>query len=195
MPLYLVENQPYIHYRKGSVVMYELKDQVGEEALNRALAAYVKKVAFQEPPYTTSLEFLDAIKTAVPPGREALLDDLFRNITLYENKATKATWKKREDGKYVVDVEVASAKFRADGQGKETAQPLDDWIDIGVFGDKAEGTPPEGRVLALERRHIDSDTGTIEIVVDIEPRKAGIDPFNKLVDRVPDNNIVAVEAR
>ena len=31
MPLYLVENQPYIHYRKGSVVMYALRDSVGED--------------------------------------------------------------------------------------------------------------------------------------------------------------------
>jgi hypothetical protein len=195
MPLYLVENQPYIHYRKGSVIMYALKDQVGEEPLNRAIAAYVKAVAFQEPPYTTSLEFLTAIKAAVPPGREALLDDLFRSITLYENKATKATWTKRDDGKYVVALEIASAKFRADGQGKETPAALDDWIDIGVFGDKEANGPVEGKVLALEKRHIGAGGGTIEIVVDQEPRKAGIDPFNKLIDRVPDNNIVAVSAQ
>ena len=31
MPLALVENQPYIHYRKGSVVMYALKDYLGED--------------------------------------------------------------------------------------------------------------------------------------------------------------------
>jgi ABC-type transport system involved in multi-copper enzyme maturation permease subunit len=194
LPLFLVENQPYIHYRKGSVIMYALRDYVGEEPLNQALAAYVRKVAFQEPPYTTTLEFLDAIKAAVPPERAALLDDLFRSITLYENRATKATWKKRDDGKYVVALEVASSKFRADGQGKETPEPLDDWIDVGVFGDKADGAPPEGTVLALEKRRIATGDGTIEIVVDQEPRKAGIDPFNKLIDRVPDNNIVAVTA-
>jgi aminopeptidase N len=174
--------------------MYALRDYVGEEPLNQALAAYVRKVAFQEPPYTTTLEFLDAIKAAVPPERAALLDDLFRSITLYENRATKATWKKRDDGKYVVALEVASSKFRADGQGKETPEPLDDWIDVGVFGDKADGAPPEGTVLALEKRRIATGDGTIEIVVDQEPRKAGIDPFNKLIDRVPDNNIVAVTA-
>ena len=32
------------------------------------------------------------------------------------------------------------------------------------------------------------------MVVDAEPRKAGIDPFNKLIDRNPENNIVAVSA-
>ncbi|HKQ97348.1 MAG TPA: ABC transporter permease subunit [Candidatus Polarisedimenticolia bacterium] len=194
LPLYLVENQPYIHYRKGSLVMYELKDQVGEEPLNHALAAYVKKVGFQGPPYTTTLEFLDAIQAAVPADKPALLDDLFRNITLYENKAESATWKKRDDGKYVVTLDVATAKFRADGQGKETPATLDDWIDVGVFGDKDKDTPPEGKVLSLEKHRINAATEKLEIVVDSEPRKAGIDPFNKLIDRIPDNNIVSVSA-
>jgi hypothetical protein len=31
-------------------------------------------------------------------------------------------------------------------------------------------------------------------VVDAEPRKAGIDPLNKLIDRNPDNNLTAVSA-
>src|SRR5262249_15424821 len=53
MPLARVEGQNYIHYRKGSVVMYALQDYIGESTLNRALAEYCRAVAFQEPPYTT----------------------------------------------------------------------------------------------------------------------------------------------
>jgi len=194
LPIYLVEDQPYIHYRKGSLVMYALKDYVGEEPLNRALAEYVRAVAFQKPPYTYSLEFLDYISRAVPPDRLAILDDLFRNITLYENKATQATWSKREDGKYVVRIEVAAAKFRADGKGRETSTPLDDWIDIGVFGPRDPKGPSEGRLLALEKRRVNGSGTTFEMVVDEEPKKAGIDPFNKLIDRNPDDNIVSVSA-
>ncbi|MEO1338707.1 MAG: M1 family aminopeptidase, partial [Myxococcota bacterium] len=37
-PLYRVENQQYIHYRKGAVVMYELRDRLGEDVVNRSLA-------------------------------------------------------------------------------------------------------------------------------------------------------------
>jgi aminopeptidase N len=194
LPLYLVENQPYIHYRKGSLVMYELMDQVGEEPLNRALAGYVKAVGFKGPPYTTTLEFLDAIAPAVPAEKSGLLDDLFRNITLYENRTESATWRKRDDGKYVVTLDVASAKFRANGEGKETPTPLDDWIDIGVFGDQEKDAPPEGKLLSLEKHHISAATAKLEIVVDQEPKKAGIDPFNKLIDRIPDNNIASVSA-
>jgi aminopeptidase N len=194
LPLYLVENQPYIHYRKGSVVMYALRDYVGEEPLNRALAEYVKAVAFQDPPYTYSLEFLDYVRRAVPPEQQALLEDLFRSITLYENRATKATWTKRPDGKYVVSLDVASAKFRADGDGAETPASLSDWVDVGVFGEKQPDGAPEGKLLFLEKRRIERPEESFEIVVDQEPRKAGIDPFNKLIDRNPENNLTAVSA-
>ena len=192
LPSYLVEDQPYIHYRKGSLVMYALKDYVGEAPLNQALAQYVKAVAFQQPPYTTSIEFLDFIQRAVPESRRAILDDLFRNITLYSNKAVSATWSKRADGKYVVRLSADSSKFRADGKGKETSLPLDDWIDIGVFGERDPKGPSEGRLLAMEKRHVEGASGTFEMVVDEEPRKAGIDPFNKLIDRDPDDNLVSV---
>jgi len=194
LPLYLVENQPYIHYRKGSLIMYALRDYVGEGPLNQSLAAYVKAVGFQEPPYTYSKEFLDYIRRAVPPDRLAILDDLFRNITLYENRATKATWSKRHDGKYLVKLEVASAKFHADGAGKESPATLDDWVDVGVFGEKEKNGPPEGKVLLLEKRHIHKSDDVIEMLVDQEPKKAGIDPLNKLIDRNPDNNIAPVSA-
>jgi hypothetical protein len=194
MPLYLVENQPYIHYRKGSVVMYALRDAVGEQPLNHALTDYVAATKFQEPPYTYTLEFLDYLERAVPEDRTALLDDLFRHITLYENKADTATWKRRDDGKYVVTLAAASAKFRADGSGAETPATLDDWVDVGVFGGKEAGAPPEGKLLFLEKRRVTGAGSTFEIVVDQEPHKAGIDPFNKLIDRNPENNLVAVTA-
>jgi aminopeptidase N len=54
MPLALVENQPYIHYRKGSIVTYALKDYLGEDVVNRTLARYDHDKAFQQPPYTTT---------------------------------------------------------------------------------------------------------------------------------------------
>jgi aminopeptidase N len=194
LPLFTVENQPYIHYRKGSVVMYALRDAIGEEPLNRALGEYVKAVGFQEPPYTTSLEFLDYIRRAVPEDKLPIVEDLFKNITLYENRATSATWTRRGDGKYVVKLEVASAKFHADGSGVETAAPLDDWIDVGVFGAKDKDSPPEGKVLLLEKRRVDRADEVFELVVDQEPKKAGIDPYNKLIDRNPENNIMPVSA-
>ena len=194
LPLLRVENQPYVHYRKGSLVMYALRDAIGEDALNRALARYVKAVKFQEPPYTTSRELVDFIRAEVPDDKRGLIEDLFETITLYENKTKDATYEKRPDGTYLVRLDLDSAKFRATGSGAEKEAPVDAWIDVGVFGKRGKDDPPEGKVLALEKRHITSAHTAVELVVREEPLKAGIDPFNKLIDRSPDNNIAAVHA-
>ena len=76
----------------------------------------------------------------------------------------------------------------------ETEIPVDDWIDIAVFGEREPGSSPDGRLLSLEKRRIDANESVFEIVVDEEPRRAGIDPFTKLIDRNPDNNLASVAA-
>jgi len=188
-PLMLCENQQYIHYNKGSVVMYALKDYIGEDTLNAALAKYIKKVAFQEPPYTNSVEFISYLKAATPDSLKYIINDMFETITLYENKTTKCSYAKTPEGKYLVKFTVESKKMKADSIGKMKAVPVADWIDIGIFGSK-DG--PDGKKteteLYLQKRKIDKDKMDFEITVDQEPVKVGIDPYNKLIDRTPDNN-------
>ena len=48
-PLERVEDQPYIHYRKGSLVMYRLQDEIGEDAVNRALRQLLARLRLQGP--------------------------------------------------------------------------------------------------------------------------------------------------
>jgi hypothetical protein len=193
LPLLRVENQGYIHYRKGSLVMYALRDYLGEEALNGALARYVAEVAFQEPPYTYSREFVDFLREAIPEGRESLIEDLFENITLWDNRAREARMERLPDGRFRVEVDVESQKFRADGQGNETAIGVDDWVDIAVFGEKQPGGVAAGKLLALEKRRLEGESASFEIVVDEEPVRAGVDPFHKLIDRNPGDNTVRVD--
>ncbi len=42
--------------------------------------------------------------------------------------------------------------------------------------------------LYLQKRKINKNKMEFEIIVDQEPVKVGIDPYNKLIDRTPDNN-------
>ncbi|HSG48761.1 MAG TPA: M1 family aminopeptidase, partial [Longimicrobiales bacterium] len=51
-PLMRVDaSQGYIHYRKGSVVMYYLKEMIGEGRVNAALRDLLTTYAYAEPPY------------------------------------------------------------------------------------------------------------------------------------------------
>jgi hypothetical protein len=186
VPLALVENQQYIHYNKGSLILYALRDYIGEEKLNGALAQYINAVKFQQPPYTNSTEFLSYLRAATPDSMQYLVSDMFERITLFDNKVTAATFKKLPDGKYAVDLTIEAEKLYADSLGKEKDAAINDWIDIGVFG---EGKKKE---LYLSKHKINKKAQNIHIVVNEKPLKAGIDPYHKLIDRKPDDNVKAV---
>jgi hypothetical protein len=114
---------------------------------------------------------------------------MFRKITLFENRVTEATYTKRPDGKYAVDLTFEAKKVRSDGQGKETPIPINDWIDVGVFGEEAKsGGKKEETVLYLKKHRITQPTTKVHLVVDKVPVRAGIDPINKLVDRNSEDN-------
>ncbi|AMU97910.1 ABC transporter permease/M1 family aminopeptidase [Xanthomonas citri] len=187
LPLYRVENQQYIHYRKGSLAFYRLREEIGEQALNRALQRFLQAKAFQQPPYTTSAELLQAIRAEAGPDQQAMITDLFERITFYDNRVVSAQARKRPDGRFDVTVQAQAAKLQADGRGKEHAVPMDDWIEVGIYGQPADKNAP-APVLALQRRHVTSATPSFTLTVDALPVEAGFDPDNKLIDRVPDDN-------
>ncbi|MCP4662031.1 MAG: M1 family metallopeptidase, partial [bacterium] len=192
VPLYLASQELYVAYNKGSVAMYALRDAIGEEPLNQALARFVAAEKFQPPPFTNSLELLDFLRQAVPADKQGLITDFFETITLFDNRVKKASFARRDDGKYVVAIEAKARKLRADGQGVETEIPLDDWIDVGVFGEKRVDGKTEETVLLLEKRHVTEPEMSFELVVDERPVRAGIDPYNKLIDRDSDDNVKRV---
>ena len=181
LPLELVEDQPYVHYSKGSLVFYALQDHIGEARLNGALKRYIESVRSQAPPYTISRDLVSFVAEVTPPEQQPLLEDLFRTITLYDNQATEAKARPLGDGRYEVTLVAKARKLRADGKGVETEVALDDWIDIGVFADQ---TP-----LSVEKHHVTGSEVTVKVVVDRQPTRAGIDPFNKLIDRTPTDNV------
>jgi ABC-2 type transport system permease protein len=191
-PLITVEaNQGYIHYRKGSVVLYYLKEMIGEEAVNRALRKVIHQYAYANPPYPTSHALVDALREETPPNLQYLIKDLFEDITLFSNRTLEASAQKCPDGKYDVTINVEAHKYKADAKGNETEVPVDDWIDIGAFAKPAKDKK-YGDTLYRERVHITKKSSTFTFTTAALPEKAGIDPFALLIDRIPDDNMKSV---
>jgi aminopeptidase N len=193
MPLMRVEaSQGYIHYNKGSVVMYYLRERIGEDAINRALRKVLARYGYAQPPYPTSWALVDALREETPPQDQYLLKDLFEDITLFSDRALSAKARKRPDGKYDVTVEVETHKYKADAKGVETEVPVDDWIEVGALAAPAKGKH-YGDVLARQLMHMTGTHGTYTFMTASLPDKAGIDPMFLLIDRVPDDNLKKVE--
>lgn len=191
-PLYKCNGQDYIHYRKGSVVFYALQDYLGEANLNASLKKFAIANQYRANPYVNSVAFLDTLKRHTPDSLQYLYKDMFETITLYDNRATSAKSEKMPDGKYKVTLEIETNKFIADSLGNEKPLQMNDYVDIGVLGPERKGKFTE-KQLYLQKHKLKNGKNTIEIIVAEEPKKAGVDVYNKLIDRDSDDNVVGVE--
>lgn len=205
-PLALVQREPYVWYQKGSVILYALADYIGEDRLNLALHNFLMQYRYANAnnqvdaadntrggaavnqPYPDTTQFVAALRQQTPPEYQYFIDDGFNRIVLYDNKAISATSQKQPDGKYKVVLNVQARKVQADGNGVESPMPLADYIDIGVFSGKKDEEKP----LYLKKEKLTQEHQTFTVIVDQEPTRAGIDPYNKLIDRIADDNLMDV---
>ena len=186
LPIYKVENQGYIHYGKGSVILYALQDYIGEEKVNNAMKEFLEIYRYKTP-YPTSLNFLEILESKVPDSLNYLIDDWFKEITLYDNRLKSAIAKQLDNGKYEVNIEIEASKIKADSIGNERKVSLNEWIDIGVFSDS-----DEKNLIYQKRVKIIDSLMSFTMIVDSLPVKAAIDPRHILIDRVFDDNIKSI---
>jgi ABC-2 type transport system permease protein len=193
LPLERVENQPYIHYNKGAVVMYLLQERLGEDAVDRALARFDAKFRFKGPPYLRSTDLIAEFrKEAKTPEQQQLITDLFEKITLYDLKVTDAVTRKDAAG-WTTTLSVAADKYYADGKGKETKAPLNEAIEIGLFTARPGlGAFSSKDVIVMARQPLHSGVQRITVHSKAKPTFAGVDPYNFYVDRNSDDNVHAV---
>lgn len=191
------DEQMYIRYNKASVVLYQLREMIGEEAMNRALRKLLARYAYAPPPYPTSYQLLDALRDETPPEYLYLIRDLLEDITLFDNRTKVAKATKRKDGRYDVSIECQVWKMKVANDGNEYAANLNDWIEVGAFA-----KPPNGKRYGklLHRQRIElmgpgnlTTSWKFAFVTDEKPATAGIDPLNLLIEKSPDETMRSVD--
>ncbi|MDB5151305.1 MAG: family transporter protein [Mucilaginibacter sp.] len=93
---------------------------------------------------------------------------------------------------YKVTFKVDAGKVWIDDKGNDIpAKNMNDYIDIGVFA--ANSNNKEGRSqvnpLYLKKYKLTMGQHTISVVVKGKPVTVGIDPYAKLIDRQPNDNM------
>jgi hypothetical protein len=195
VPLERVENQQYIHYRKGALVMYLLQQRLGESAVNRALARFLARWRFQGPPYLRSVDLIHEFrKEARTPQQQQLITDLFERITLYDLKVAEAKTHRDKTG-WVTTLRIMADKFYASGKGVEARTRLAEPIEIGLFAARPGlGAFSSKDVIMMEQRPIVNGMQEIVVRTRMKPAFAGIDPYNFYIDRNSDDNVKEVAA-
>jgi ABC-type transport system involved in multi-copper enzyme maturation permease subunit len=193
LPLQRVENQQYIHYQKGSLALYLLKERIGEAAVNRALRSLLQEFALKAAPYPDPRDLIRRLKAEAGPQHESLIVDLFERITLYDTKVVAATTREVAQGRWETTLEIEAVKRYADGRGVETEAPLDEPFDVGLFtAEPGEADFTADSVLVFRTQPLRSGRNTVVLESDREPLWAGADPYNKYVDRNSGDNLKRV---
>jgi ABC-2 type transport system permease protein len=193
MPLLRAEDQAYIHYRKGSVVMMAIADRVGFEKLNQAIKGLVQKYKFSEGHKATTLDLLSAIKAVAEPTDHSFIEQQFTEINLYNIKLVEAKWEKDSDQ---ISLKIDTARMIADGEGNETTAIFYDEVDIVVFSDDPNDFDSDTVILYRKKHQLLDGESELVITLDlnesnsIKPAYVGVDPFVRFIDKDSKDNIL-----
>lgn len=185
LPLYLNENQQYLHYAKGSVVMFALKEVVGEKALNHAIRVFADKVRYQNAPFTTATEFVATLKADLDPKFHDVIDDLLTRITLCDNRIQEHSVKAEADGTYTIDLDILGKKVYIDDKGDENEAPLARDFEFTVKDE-------EGKVMLTQNYPIKTGQNHLTIKVPKKPKVLWLDELGIWIDKNRDDNKITL---
>ena len=188
VPLAEARTEQHVFYNKGAVVMYALRDALGAERFDAALARFFQQ-SRSGPPFPLASDLMEALRSAAPPEQQQVITDLLETITFWYLKTDRATWARRPDGKFEGTLEVEASKARSDAIGRETPVAMGtEMLDIGVLDAR-------GSFAYLQKHPISQGRTTVTVVVEQLPVQAGIDPRHLRMDRRLEDNVVAVRPR
>jgi hypothetical protein len=117
-------NRGYQWYNKGSLVIYGLRDLIGDSTLNKALHEFRDSFALKEkPPFAGSNDLYAFLKKHTPDSFHYYLTRYMGKNYPLRNRLIKATAKLRAKDEYDVTLEFSTKKFYADSSSKETMLP------------------------------------------------------------------------
>lgn len=169
LPLYRTTFEtPHLPYNKGTVVMHQLEQLIGEDAVNKALQSLLARHAYPNP-QPGSKDLLREIYAAAPSQYHAKIDELFKKIIIYDSRIEDVQVINNE-----VKFQANVHKYSEDGSGRKTAAKPDSTIDVGVYSVSGE--------LQLQTFDIRNNKVTGTITLTEKPARIVIDPLMRTMD-------------
>ncbi len=192
-PLVYTDKQGYVSYNKGALALYRLQELIGEKQVNQALRNYLQRFAFKPAPFPTAKDLEYELRMVAGKEYDALITELFDKVVTYDLSLRKVSITRMGNG-YRLSLTVLAKQIETNKIGNEKQQPMNVWVDVGLFLDPAK-SPENQNPLYLRKYLIKSGVNNINIDIKRRTFYAAIDPFRKMADKDPENNGLAVESK
>jgi aminopeptidase N len=181
----LEANDWFSAYRRGALAMYALREGIGRAQMDLALRRFLTKYRTGGLPLPASRDLYAELEKVTPTSQRPLLADLFERNTFWDLSTRRVAAERAGENEWLVTIDVSARKFTVDRTGVETVRPMNDEVEIGVYG--GGGTP-----LYLERHRIRSGNQSVTLRMTGQPVRAGIDPRQLLPDPRWSDNVAEV---
>jgi len=191
IPLWQTTDQPFVHYQKGGLALFRLKEVLGETHLNRALRELVTLHGYPlQKPDPASL--VDALKRGANTSQARLVDEVFKKVIVFDNDIKILNNKALPDNKRLLTLEI-NVRKTDETSGKPVPLKPDDAIDIAVFNLQITPNVAPPKPVYLRRHHFSKNRSVVQIVVPRNSETVMLDPFSYMLDGSDHNNIVLLK--
>lgn len=191
IPLRKTSGQPFVHYQKGGLVMYRLKEVLGEAHLARALRELVTRHGYPSK-RPGPADLTNALKHKANPAQIRLIDELFKKVVVFDNDIKILSKKPLPANQQLLTLEITIRKSD-ETSGKPVPIQPDEYIDIAVFDREIMPNVVPPTPLYLRKHHFSKSHSVIQIVVPRRSVAVVLDPLSCMLDVSDHNNVTLLK--
>jgi ABC-2 type transport system permease protein len=177
-PLAKTYGQNHVHYQKGGLILYAVKEVLGEQKMNKILKDLLTK--HQNPNRKAiTKDLIDELMKAAPANQKSFIDESFNQVVDYKMELKVVQCKKLANSKFSVDLEINIVKNKS-GIDQLLAPDMD--VGLAFFDQPVLDLDRNSKPIYFKKYHFNQLITKLTIVVDQKPKTIALDPYGYLLD-------------
>ncbi|QNR85840.1 hypothetical protein H9N25_05120 [Pedobacter riviphilus] len=187
LPLAKTLDQPYVHYQKGGLTMYAVKELIGEQKFNTILSQLI--IDHENPkPKATAADLVNAILKEALPKHKKFINDCFNGVVTYDLGIKVINCKKLSSGKFKIDLEIDAERL---SNGDKQLPDLE--VDLACFDQLEMDWEPDTKPIYAQKFQINQRKTKLSIIVGHKPKTVAIDPYGYVLDADKSDHLAVVD--
>jgi len=187
-----VDNQNYICYAKGAIVMNALRDLLGESTMNEAFRQLFEEHAYPKPK-AEAIDFVNKLYELSSTEKHGQIGDWLSKIVIYDNQIEEVQYKALVNRGYEIQLTIKATKWQLTENGTLKEVAMDEAVNIGLFQQHPDQLVRFEEEDYYQKHQLVSGVQEISIQVKTLARYVAIDPYLHLMDKNTRNNIKQID--
>ncbi|MGN8055919.1 M1 family aminopeptidase [Pedobacter sp. 22163] len=189
LPLTKTLDQPYVHYQKGGLTMYAVKELMGEQKFNTILRQFIADHESPKPK-ATARDLVNAMLKEALPEQKKFINDSFNQVVTYDIGIKVLNCNLLKNGKYKVDLEVNAERLSG---GSKQLPDLE--IDLACFDELETDWEADTKPVYAQKIQINQHKTKLSIIVGHKPKTVAIDPYGYVLDVDKSDHVAVVNKK